>query len=69
MLPSSKTRLNTLNNLQNKVLKLYSEGLGYSGIGSELGLSEHSIVVILDSVVNTLDARNTNHAVMLRSSS
>lgn len=62
MLQSSKTKINTLNKLQSKALQLYSEGLGYSGVGAELGLSEHSVVVILDSAVNTLGARNIIHA-------
>lgn len=65
MLQSSETRINTLNKLQGKALQLYSEGLGYSGVGTELGLSEHSVAVILDSAVNTLDARNVNHAISL----
>lgn len=63
---SSKTQKKSLNRLQNKVLLLSSEGLSYSDIESELGLSEHSIVIILSSVLDTMEARNVHHAIALQ---
>lgn len=62
MLQSSKTKTNTLNKLQSKALQLYSEGLSYSAVGEALGLSEHSVVLILDSAVSTLGAKSVFHA-------
>ncbi|MBL4597998.1 MAG: hypothetical protein JKX93_03410 [Rhizobiaceae bacterium] len=65
MRQSSETNTGFLNILQSKVLGMYSDGLSYEDIGAELSLSEHSIALILQSAVKSLNAKNLNHAIVL----
>jgi len=54
-----------LNKIQSRVLSAYSSGASCLEIGETIGLSEHTVTLILTSASDVLEARNIAHATKL----